>query len=76
MPFMLDGELVGRVDLKADRKVGRLLVKGSFAEEDVDKQRVCAALAAELTSMAKWQGLSEVEVSNNGNLAASVAKHF
>lgn len=76
MPFMLDGELVGRVDLKADRKPGRLLAKGSFAEGGIDKERVGAALAGELTSMAEWQGLSEIEVSNNGNLAPFVAKHI
>lgn len=76
MPFLLDGEIVGRVDLKADRQNSTLLAKGSFAEDGVDKDRVAGALAGELRSMAQWQGLGEVEVSNNGNLAAAVRKRF
>lgn len=69
MPFMLDGEIVARVDLKADRKDGRLLVKGSFAEADVDRARIANALSTELRSMAEWQGLTDIEILNNGNLS-------
>lgn len=74
MPFMLDGEIVGRVDLKADRRNGKLLAKGSFAEDGVDKVRVAKAMAGEIQSMAEWQGLSEVVVFENGNLAANVSR--
>ena len=70
LPFLLDGELVGRVDLKADRSRGRLLVQGAFAEEGQDRRRVAAALRTELESMAEWQGLGEIEVANNGDLSA------
>lgn len=31
-PFLLDGDTVGRVDLKADRRAGALLVPGAFIE--------------------------------------------
>jgi uncharacterized protein YcaQ len=61
LPFLLDGDLVARVDLKADRKVGALLVKGAFAE-----------LRAELDAVAAWLGLGEVKVSRNGDLAPAL----
>lgn len=70
LPFLLDGELVGRVDLKADRAGGRLLVQGAFAEEGHDRRRVAKALRTELESMAAWQDLGEIEVARNGDLAA------
>jgi uncharacterized protein YcaQ len=70
LPFLLDGDLVARVDLKADRKAGALLVKGAFAEPDVDRARVGRELRAELDTVATWLGLAEVKVSRNGDLAS------
>jgi uncharacterized protein YcaQ len=69
-PFLLDGELVARVDLKADRAAGVLRVQGAFAEPDVDRPRVAAELAAELAVMAEWLGLSGVFVASRGDMAA------
>jgi uncharacterized protein YcaQ len=69
-PFLLDGELVARVDLKADRAAGVLRVQGSFAEPEVDRPRVAAELAGELQAMAEWLGLSGVLVGPRGNMAA------
>ncbi|OBF37797.1 hypothetical protein A5724_11590 [Mycobacterium sp. ACS1612] len=68
-PFLLDGELVGRVDLKAERARGALHVVGAFAEPDKDKSRVADALAAELQTMASWLELSDVQVAANGDLS-------
>ncbi|MCS7478402.1 winged helix-turn-helix domain-containing protein [Umezawaea endophytica] len=68
-PFLLDGELVARVDLKADRGVGVLRVQGAFAEPGRDGGRVAVELAAELRGMAEWLGLSGVEVMPRGDLA-------
>lgn len=73
LPFLLDGELVGRVDLKADRAGGRLLVRGAFAEAGQDRRRVARALRTELESMAAWQRLDEIEVAPNGDLAGFLA---
>ncbi|MGV0605465.1 winged helix-turn-helix domain-containing protein [Mycolicibacterium sp. XJ1904] len=67
-PFLLDGELVGRVDLKADRAAGVLHVVGAFAEEGAERSRVAPALADELRTMASWLGLSVVTVGANGDL--------
>jgi hypothetical protein len=72
LPFLLDGDLVARVDLKSDRKSGALLVKGAYAEPDVDKARVGRELREELETVASWLGLGEVRVSRNGDLAPTL----
>jgi uncharacterized protein len=72
-PFLLDGELVARVDLKADRATGVLRVPGAFAEPGADTPRVVAELAAELHVMAGWLGLDGVVVGERGALAAPLA---
>jgi hypothetical protein len=72
LPFLLDGQLVGRVDLKADRSAGRLIVQGAFAEEGQDRGRVGSALATQLQLIAAWQGLNEIELRRNGDLAAHI----
>lgn len=72
LPFLLDGELVGRVDLKADRSAGRLVCLGAFSEAGQDRVRVGAELVPRLVEMAAWQGLDDVEVHPNGDLAPHV----
>ena len=66
----IDGELVGRVDLKADRSAGALRVLGAFAEAGRDHLHVARALGPELASMAHWLGLPAVTVERRGDLAA------
>lgn len=73
-PFLLDGRLVGRVDLKAERTEDRLHIVGAFTEEGQDKSRVAKALVAELRSMANWLGLATVTVDANGDLAKDLSK--
>jgi hypothetical protein len=72
-PFLLDGQLVGRVDLKAERTRDALHVVGAFTEPDQQPSRVAAALAAELRSMATWLGLGEVTVAMKGDLAEALS---
>ncbi|AKS34792.1 winged helix-turn-helix domain-containing protein [Mycolicibacterium goodii] len=66
-PFLLDGELVGRVDLK--RTDTALQVLGAFTEDGQDRARVAQALAAQLRSMAEWLGVPAVEIGERGDLA-------
>jgi uncharacterized protein YcaQ len=75
-PFLLDGELVARVDLKADRAAGVLRVPGAFSEPGSDVPRVVAELAAELQVMAGWLGLDGVEVGERGDLAAPLLRQI
>jgi uncharacterized protein YcaQ len=71
-PLLLDGQLVGRVDLKADRAADTLRVVGAFGEPGIARARVAGALAGELESMASWLGLGGVAVSGRGDLAAEL----
>jgi uncharacterized protein YcaQ len=69
LPFLMDEELVARVDLKADRQTKTLLVQGAFAETGMDRKKVAAALIDELRAMEMWLGLEKIAVRANGDLA-------
>ena len=70
LPFLLDGELVARVDLKTDRAREVLRVKGAWAEDGVDRVRVGRELRAELDSVALWLGMEDLEIVDNGDLTS------
>jgi uncharacterized protein YcaQ len=72
LPFLLGDELVGRVDLKADRKAGKLLVQGSYGEPGISEAYVAEELAAELHLMAGWLGLDDVVVADRGDLSSAL----
>jgi uncharacterized protein YcaQ len=72
-PFLLDGRLVGRVDLKAERTRDALHVVGAFTEPGQQPSRVAEALANELRTMATWLGLGEVAVGKKGDLAGALS---
>lgn len=71
-PLLMDGRLVARVDLKADRAGDTLRVVGAFGEPDVPRPRVIEALAGELRSMASWLELGGFGVATRGDLAADL----
>ena len=57
LPFMLDGQMVGRVDLKADRENSKLLVQSVHTEKGIKRAAINDALTAEFRLMAGWLGL-------------------
>jgi hypothetical protein len=62
LPFMMNGEMVGRVDLKADRANGVLLAHSVHTEKGVKRSAINEALNAELDVMATWLGLEQVRI--------------
>lgn len=62
LPFMLDGEFVARLDLKADRKDGVLRVQSAHLEEGIAGGDVAGPLMANLEHLAMFLGLSGVVV--------------
>ena len=77
LPILHRGELVGRIDLKSDRKAKALLVQAAWHEPRLSAAKVnqvAKALAANLAEAAKWQGLAQTLVATKGNLADALAK--
>jgi uncharacterized protein YcaQ len=73
LPFLLDDQLVARVDLKADRKAGVLRVPGAFGVPGAPAH-TAGALAAELVRLAGWLGLGTVEPPDRGDLAGELTR--
>ena len=61
LPFLMDGALVARVDLKADRKAGQLMVQRAHIEPGAP-QGTAERLIEELRLMASWLGLSSLVI--------------
>ncbi len=72
LPYLMDGELVGRVDLKADRKASKLLVQSAFLESGRPAKKVAARLASDLVDLAHWLGLQDVVVGRKGDLVTAL----
>jgi hypothetical protein len=68
LPFLHGEQLVARVDLKADRASGRLLVQAAHPEGEIGPASV-EALARTLRETAGWLGLGAVHVAPVGDLA-------
>jgi uncharacterized protein YcaQ len=73
LPFLFNGRLAARVDLKAERGEGVLEVRGAFAEAGAPSAAMAAALAGELRRLATWLNLADIRVLPRGDLAAALA---
>ena len=67
LPLLIQGRLVGRLDLKADRRAQALLVQAAWQEAAAPPHTAEAAVAL-LREAAVWQGLDEVRAAPVGNL--------
>ena len=74
LPFLLGDRLVARVDLKADRRGRKLLVKAAYVEEGESERMVAGHLAAELALLARWLELDKVQVERRGDFASALAR--
>lgn len=72
LPVLVDDALVGRIDLKNDRKRGVLRVQSAWREQGVP-DAVGERIVPALRELAAWQGLGELEVVDRGDLARAVA---
>ncbi len=71
LPFLLGDRIAARVDLKADRPGGRLLVKAAYGEPAAPPE-TADRLAGELRRLAGWLGLDDVVRSDRGDLSAAL----
>ncbi len=73
LPFLLGDRMAARVDLKADRANGRLVVRSAYLEAGAERSATSDALAEELRRMADWLELDGVAVERRGDFARALA---
>jgi uncharacterized protein YcaQ len=62
LPVLVDDRVLGRVDLKSDRRAGVLRVQSAWVEPEASASELAARVAPVLRRAAGWQGLDGVVV--------------
>jgi uncharacterized protein len=75
LPILMDDALVGRIDLKADRKTKTLIVRSAHWEPHRPTDAV-DRLAEVVRRAANWRGLSSIIVEDWGDAAADLRSVF
>ena len=76
LPFLLNENLVARVDLKAIRSEGKLVVKGLYLEDDTEPEMVLSELAKEVRDLSEFLNLSEVSINGRNKEALALRSFF
>lgn len=76
LPVLIGDQLVGRLDLKSDRRAGVLRVQHAHVEPEFagDAAALAARVAPLLAEAAEWQGLGEVAVAPVGTWAEQLGR--
>jgi uncharacterized protein YcaQ len=74
LPFLHDGRLVARLDLKADRQAGTLRVRAAHREPTFDEDKDLSPLQARLAELARFLGLHDIAVEPKGDLAPTLQR--
>lgn len=75
LPILMNDALVGRIDLKADRKAKTLIVKSAHWEPKRPADAV-ERLAGVVRDAAAWRGLESITVDDWGDAAADLKRVF
>lgn len=74
LPFRRGDNIVARVDLKADREAGALLVQRAHLETGENSAATADELAAELRELADWLGLERVSIRSRTDFARELGR--
>jgi uncharacterized protein YcaQ len=68
LPVLHNGNLIARLDLKNNRQEQTLQVQSSWAEDGARLKFPTISVSKHLTQIAKWQGLSSIQIASKGNV--------